>query len=51
MRIAIVTGASSGLGREYVLALKKLRPDIQEYWLIARRKARLEQVADSGAAL
>lgn len=42
MGIAIVTGASSGLGREYALALKKLRPDIQEYWLIARRKERLE---------
>ena len=44
MVIAIVTGASSGLGREYVLALKKLHPQIEEYWLVARRRERLEQV-------
>ena len=43
MVIAIVTGASSGLGREYALALKKRYPQIEEYWLIARRRERLEQ--------
>lgn len=41
MSVAIVTGASSGLGHEYVLALMKQHPDIEEYWLIARREERL----------
>ncbi|MEF9974465.1 MAG: SDR family NAD(P)-dependent oxidoreductase [Clostridia bacterium] len=44
MGIAIITGASSGLGREYALALRKSHPEISEYWLIARRADRLEQV-------
>lgn len=43
--IAIVTGASSGLGREYVRQIVKQKPDIQEIWLIARRREKLEAVA------
>lgn len=42
MPIAVITGASSGLGRAYALAAAKIFPDIQEYWLIARRLERLE---------
>ncbi|MGN1081007.1 MAG: SDR family NAD(P)-dependent oxidoreductase [Acutalibacteraceae bacterium] len=45
MKIAIITGASSGLGTEYVKAVKEQFPEIEEYWLIARRKERLEAVA------
>ena len=43
MEIAIVTGASSGLGREYV----KLLDDegLDEIWLIARRRPQLENLA------
>lgn len=45
MSTAIITGASSGLGRAYVDAVIKEFPDVQEIWLIARRKERLEEIA------
>lgn len=45
MSIAIITGASSGLGVQYVDALTKLYPKIEELWLIARREERLKEVA------
>ncbi len=43
--IAIITGASSGLGTCYVDAVTKLFPEIDELWLIARREERLREVA------
>ena len=43
MNIAIVTGASSGMGREFVLQLSDyIRPD--EIWAIARREDALEKL-------
>jgi short-subunit dehydrogenase len=42
MPIAVITGASAGLGRAYALAATRIFPEIQEYWLIARRLDRLE---------
>jgi short-subunit dehydrogenase len=42
MPIAVITGASSGLGRAYALAAMEIFPEIREYWLIARRADRLE---------
>lgn len=45
MDIAIITGASSGLGREYAKTIINLYPNLDEIWLIARRKDRLEQFA------
>lgn len=47
MKIAVITGASSGLGKEYALATSRLRPDVDEIWLIARRKEKLEDVASN----
>lgn len=48
-RIAVITGASSGMGREFVLALDK-EQEFDELWLIARRKERLEAIgADTRA--
>ncbi len=47
MKIAVITGASSGLGKEYALAVSRLRTDIDEIWLIARRKDKLEEVASN----
>lgn len=45
-QIAVITGASSGLGREYVKYLVS-RFVLDEFWLIARRKERLEELAAS----
>lgn len=45
MPIAVITGASSGLGREYVRQLTEQIPTLDEIWLIARRLDRLEAIA------
>lgn len=45
MRIAIITGASSGLGKEYVKELNRRETGIDEIWAIARRKDRLSELA------
>jgi short-subunit dehydrogenase len=41
MGVAIVTGASSGMGREFARALSA-RDDVDEVWIVARRAERLE---------
>ena len=43
MPIAIVTGASSGLGRAYARALSR-EPEIREIWAVARREDRLREL-------
>ena len=43
MKIAIVTGASSGMGRQFVLQLKNY-VQVDEVWAIARRKDALESL-------
>ncbi len=43
MRIALVTGASSGMGRDFLLALDR-DYDFDEIWAVARRRDRLEQL-------
>ena len=43
MNIAIVTGASSGMGREFVLQLGSY-VQVDEIWAIARREAALEEL-------
>lgn len=40
--IAIITGASSGFGREFVYQVAKEYENLDEIWVIARRKERLE---------
>ena len=47
MRTAIITGASTGLGREFVRQLADVFPEVECYWLIARRADRLQEVAES----
>ena len=45
MKIAVITGASSGIGREFVYAVdQKLQLD--EIWVIARRAERLEELRE-----
>ena len=46
MSIAIITGASSGLGKEYVLAAARKYTGIKEFWLIARRADLLEELKE-----
>ena len=46
MNIAVISGASSGIGREFVLQADKL-DGMDEIWVIARRKERLEELAGS----
>ena len=43
MKIAVVTGASSGMGREFVLAIDRDYA-LDELWVIARREDRLAQL-------
>ena len=43
MKIAVITGASSGMGREFVLQLDR-EESFDELWLIARRKEVLEEI-------
>ena len=45
MKTAIITGASTGLGREFVRQLADVFPEVECYWLIARRADRLEELA------
>lgn len=45
MKIAVVTGASSGMGREFAVRLCK-EEKFDELWVIARRKERLESIKD-----
>ncbi len=44
MKTAIITGASSGLGREYALQLRANFPEVEQVWLIARRKPLLDEL-------
>lgn len=45
MKTAIITGASSGLGREFVRQIADVFPEVECYWLVARRADRLEELA------
>lgn len=48
-RVGVITGASSGLGRRFAQKIDKKREKFQvdELWLIARRRDRLEETAAS----
>ena len=41
MNVAVVTGASSGLGVEYVKQIAKMYPTLDEIWLVERRQEKL----------
>lgn len=45
MKIAVITGASSGMGREFVYSIDK-NFELDEIWVIARRKERLLELQD-----
>lgn len=43
MRIAVITGASSGMGRDFVRQLSE-KERFDEIWIVARRRERLEKL-------
>ena len=45
MRIAIITGASSGIGREFARQIPRLYKSLDELWVVARRTDRLKDLA------
>ena len=45
MKIAIITAASSGMGRDFVLQLDQTG-EYEEMWVIARREDRLKSLAN-----
>ena len=45
MKTAIITGASSGLGKEFARQVRDVFPEIQCLWLIARRADRLQALS------
>ena len=45
MNIALITGASSGLGAKYADTVIRKYPKLDEIWLVARREDRLEAYA------
>nr|WP_317282300.1 SDR family NAD(P)-dependent oxidoreductase [uncultured Sellimonas sp.] len=46
MRIAIVTGASSGIGREFICQIPGFYKELDEIWVIARRQERLKEIKE-----
>lgn len=46
MKTAVITGASSGLGREFARQFHSVFPEIERVWLIARRTERLQELAE-----
>ncbi len=44
MRIAVITGASSGIGREFAKQIPKLYKHLDEIWVAARRTERLKEL-------
>lgn len=52
MNIAVITGASSGLGLEYAREVYNTRTDLDEIWVIARREDRLKELqAELGSSV
>ena len=46
MKIAVITGASSGMGREFVYAIDK-EFDLDEIWVIARREEKRKELGEN----
>lgn len=46
MNVAVITGASSGMGMEFARQMDKGFKKIDEFWLIARRGEKLKALAD-----
>ena len=51
MKTAIITGASTGVGLEFVKQIKDVFPEITECWVIARRLDRLQAISVPGVTI
>lgn len=47
MNVIVITGASSGMGREFALQLDRGLKTIDEFWLVARRVDRMKALSSS----
>lgn len=45
MNVIVITGASSGMGREFALQLDRGLKTVDEFWLVARRVDRMKELA------
>ena len=48
MQVAIITGASSGLGKVFFEKIAERYPQLDEYWVIARSENKLKELAERG---
>ena len=46
MNIAVITGASSGIGKEICFAIQDRIPAVEEFWLFSRRKEELQKISN-----
>ena len=44
MKIAVITGASSGMGREFARQIPMLYRQLDEIWVVSRRTDRLKEL-------
>ncbi len=47
MNIAVITGASSGMGREFAVQLDRCLGKTDEIWLLARSREPLQKLSDA----
>lgn len=47
MNVIVITGASSGIGAQFALQMDEGFSNVDEFWLVARRQERLEDLARS----
>lgn len=50
MKIAIITGASSGMGQEFVKQLDKKCLGLDEFWMVARRESPMKELEQATKA-
>ena len=46
MKVAVITGVTSGLGLEFLKIIISEHPELDEIWAIARRNDRLKDIEE-----
>lgn len=49
MKIAVLTGATSGLGYEFLKHISDYYPEIEEFWLVSRNKEKIAEIAEQAS--